>query len=542
MTKKPIIHTFMAEKILVVDDTPDNLRLLSQLLINKGYEVRLAPNGELALSSIKHFLPDLILLDILMPGMDGYEVCSQLKRQKITRDIPVIFLSALGETFDKVKAFEVGGADYIGKPFQVEEVLIRIKHQITIKKLQDKLNKQNQNLKKEVKKRKIAEFEAKSALKVKSDFLANMSHELRTPLNAILGFAEIMLRTPGIPEKDYNYLEIIRNSGKHLLSLINDILDLSKIESGQMTLNEVKFDLWSLLQDVKNIFSLKADHKNLEWLLEYNESLPQYICADQIKIRQVLINLVSNSIKFTEQGKVILKVEYQQKESEHFLTFSVEDTGLGIAPEEIDKLFIPFEQTATGRNSFEGTGLGLAISQNFVKLMKGEITVTSVVNQGSCFSFTIPITLAPVCKIKPSTQPKITTLAPNQPSYRILVVDDSRLNRLLLVKLLQNVGFEVQEAENGAECLKLWSSWQPHLIFLDLRMPVLNGMEAAQQIRSQETNNQPTILIALTASVLEDSRPAVLGVGFNDFIPKPFEPELLYAKIQQYLPVEYIYS
>jgi signal transduction histidine kinase len=529
----------MVEKILVVDDTPDNLRLLSQLLINKGYEIRLAPNGELALSSIKYFLPDLILLDILMPGIDGYEVCRQLKRQENTCDIPIIFLSALGETFDKVKAFEMGGSDYISKPFQVEEVLVRIKHQITIKKLQDRLNYQNQNLKKEVKKRKIAELEAKSALKVKSDFLANMSHELRTPLNAILGFTEIMLRTPGISEKDTNYLEIVKNSGKHLLSLINDILDLSKIESGQMSLNEVKFDLWDLLQDIKNIFSLKADNKGLEWLVIYDQNVPRYVLADQIKLRQILMNLVSNSLKFTAHGKVILRVEYYQENLENFLTFSVEDTGLGIAPEEIKKLFIPFEQTTTGRNSCEGTGLGLAISQKFVTLMKGEITVTSVEKKGSYFSFTIPITLVSSYQLKSVSQTKVNALAPNQPTYRILVVDDSRLNRLLLVKLLQNVGFEVQEAEDGAQGVKVWSTWQPDLVFLDLRMPVVNGIEAAQQIRFQETEKN-TVLIALTASALQDSKPEVLEAGFNDFILKPFEPELLYLKIQQYLAVEYI--
>lgn len=536
------------DRILVIDDLPNNLRLLSQMLTLHGYEVRLVPDGRLAVASITAFQPDLILLDIKMPGLDGYEVCQTLKSNPNTKDIPVIFLSALNEAFDKVKGFKVGASDYISKPFQVEEVLARIQHQLKIKKLQNQLLEKQKELESEIEERKKAENKAQIALQAKSNFLANMSHELRTPMNAILGFTEILLRSHHLPLKDKDYLSIISKSGQHLLTLINDVLDMSKIEAGCLSLNEKEVSLYDLLQDIQSMLSLKADNKGLDLVLDCDPDVPQFIKTDELKLRQVLINLMSNGIKFTQQGSVTLRVRKipQSHLSKTVLHFEVEDTGTGIAPEEMEKLFQPFEQTQSSSQSSEGTGLGLAISQKFVQFMGGEITVRSVVNQGSCFSFALLVSLSdsPVSILPQVPKKSILRLADNQPTYRILVADDTRLNRLLLVKLLTDLGFEVQEAVNGEDAIALWLSWRPHLIFMDMRMPKLDGFEATQRIRTQEQQGRfpYTPIIALTASLLHESRSQILATGCDDVVYKPFSPEDLYNTIAQQIGVRYLYQ
>ncbi|MEL7035859.1 MAG: ATP-binding protein [Cyanobacteria bacterium J06592_8] len=392
---------------------------------------------------------------------------------------------------------------------------------------------------------------ADHASKAKSEFLANMSHELRTPLNAILGFTQVMSRSRSgsLSPEQQEHLSIISRSGEHLLELINDILEMSKIEAGRTTLNNADFDLHALLVDLQNMFCLKVQNKGLQFVLEPDENLPQYISADEGKLRQILINLISNAVKFTQKGKVILraKVNSSQQQNSSQLEIEVKDTGVGIAPEEIPKLFVPFEQTAAGRKVKQGTGLGLAITNKFIKLMGGNITTKSRVNVGTCFKFSIPICLvsSEAIPVK-SVQGEVVGIVPGQPEYRILVVDDEPDNRRLLIELLTSVGLSVKQAGNGKEALKIWKLWHPQLIFMDLRMPKINGYQVTKKIRqieSQLDQQKPvTKIIALTGSVLQNKRNFTLASGFDDYMVKPFRQEVFWEKIHQHLGVEFIYE
>ena len=544
--------------ILIVDDTPENLQVLSTTLLEQGYKVRGVVNGQMALRVVRSAAPDLILLDIKMPDMSGYEVCELLKADEKTCEIPVIFISALDDVLDKVRAFTVGGIDYITKPFQVEEVLARVKNQLTIRQLSQQLQEQNQRLQREVKVRQKAEEAAASASKAKSEFVANMSHELRTPLNAILGFTQVMLRDSTLSAEQQENMEIISRSGEHLLELIDDVLELSKIEAGIIDLSESNFDLYILLKNIEEMFQIKAEQKSLQLKFSIPLTLPRYVRTDKKKLQSCLVNLLGNAIKFTETGNVTLRVRGarwavgSEQESPYppyyFLIFEVEDTGPGIAPAEIDTLFKAFVQTETGRKSAEGSGLGLSICQKFVQLMGGEITVSSVLNQGTTFKFDIVITTTDASELIVPLSRQVIGLEPNQ-HYRVLVADDTPENRLLLVKLFAPIGFEVREAENGRAAVMLWESWNPHLIWMDTRMPIMDGVAAMKEIRRREEDmgeylrlNSPTVIIALTASTFEERRGAILAAGANDFVRKPFTEEVLLAKMAEHLGVRYLYA
>ncbi|MEH2026108.1 PAS domain S-box protein [Nostoc sp.] len=404
---------------------------------------------------------------------------------------------------------------------------------------------------------------ADAANRAKSEFLANMSHELRTPLNAILGFTQIMSHDHDLSTEHQQNLAIINRAGEHLLNLINDILEMSKIEAGRITLNLNSFDLIRLLENLEEMLRFRATSKGLELVFEYTSHLPQYIQVDESKLRQVLLNLLGNAIKFTDTGRVTLRVEMgtgdwaagEQRRiiNAQSLIFEVEDTGRGIAPQEIDLLFEAFGQTETGRKSQQGTGLGLAISRKYVQLMGGDISVTSTIGEGSKFAFDIQIGLAAASEIQiKQTRRQVISLAPAQSEYRILVVDDSTDSRLVLVKILASIGFAVQEATNGIEAIALWQTWQPHLILMDMRMPIMDGYEATKVIKTREETSIPniksqipnwkTIIIALTANAFEEQREAMIKAGCNDYINKPFREEKLLEKLSEYLGVQYIYQ
>ncbi|UBF29211.1 PAS domain S-box protein [Kovacikia minuta CCNUW1] len=465
----------------------------------------------------------------------------------------------------------------------------------------------------------IAKDAAEAANRAKSAFLANMSHELRTPLNAILGFSQLMERDIALTANQRNSLVTINRSGEHLLNLINDVLEMSKIEAGRVTANPVPFDLLLLLQTLREMFQIRAAAKHLSLQFELASDLPQYVFTDEGKLRQVLINLLGNAIKFTQRGGVVLRLRVEPGEegsqepgdaeiqrhrdvetplptphtphptphtphptphtphpTPHTpysppltLFFEVEDTGCGIALEEMDRLFEPFVQTTVGTQTREGTGLGLAISRQFVQLMGGDIYFVSTVDVGSTFYFEIPVTLAdPVEVVPPSTSRRVLRLAPDQPAYRILVVDDRPENRDLIAQLLSTIGFEVRTADNGQEAIAQWQTYHPHLIWMDMRMPVMNGYEATRQIRAKEARNQepgdaetaqsphptphtphptphtphPTKIIALTASAFEEQRSNILAAGCDDFVGKPFKEQEIFEKMAHHLGVKYIYE
>jgi signal transduction histidine kinase/DNA-binding NarL/FixJ family response regulator len=402
---------------------------------------------------------------------------------------------------------------------------------------------------------------AEAANRAKSAFLANMSHELRSPLNVILGFAQVMVRSQTLSPEQQENLRIISRSGEHLLSLINQVLDFSKIEAGRITLNENDFDLHHLLTDLEDMFSLKASDKGLQLIFDRPADLPRYIRTDEVKLRQVLINLLGNALKFTEQGEVTLRVRSSAGEQggrgawengllsplrprapAPLLRFEVADTGPGIAPDEIGHLFEAFAQTETGRQIGEGTGLGLPISRKFAQLMGGNIEVQSQVGQGTTFTFTIQAQQADqIQNPKSKIQNQVVALEPGQPQYRILVVDDQWANRQLLVKLLSPLGFDLREAENGQQALEIWQEFAPQLIWMDMRMPVMDGYQAAQRIKAT-TQGQATAIIALTASAFEEERAVVLSAGCDDFLRKPFREADIFALMHKHIGVKYVYA
>ncbi|MDP8966714.1 MAG: response regulator [Cyanobacteriota bacterium] len=390
---------------------------------------------------------------------------------------------------------------------------------------------------------------AEAANRAKSTFLANMSHELRSPLNVILGFCQLLTRSQSLNPEQQENITIMTRSGEHLLTLINNVLDLSKIEAGRTTLHEINFDLYGLLDDLDDMFQAKAEDKNLQLVFDRTGDVPQYIRTDQVKLRQVLINLINNALKFTQTGRVSVRVRGEpesRRKTNHTphstITFEVEDTGAGIASDELENIFEAFVQTQIGIESQEGTGLGLSIARKFVQLMGGEISITSVVGQGTIFNFDIKITKVNATDIE-DKQPtrRVVALEPNQPRYRILIVDDKWNNRQLLLRLLNPLGFELKEASNGKEAIEVWETFEPHLIWMDMRMPVLDGYEATKQIKTQ-LKGQATAIIALTASTLEEQRAVILSAGCDDFVRKPFREQVIFDKIAQYLGVRYIYE
>jgi PAS domain S-box-containing protein len=385
--------------------------------------------------------------------------------------------------------------------------------------------------------------EADAANRAKSIFLSTMSHEIRTPLNAILGYAQLMLRDPGMGADSKANLKIICRSGEHLLTLINDVLDMSKIEAGHTEIKPATFNLPRLLDDLAAMFRQRAEAKALTFkMVIYGETVP-YVVADEGKIRQVLINLLGNAVKFTKHGHVRLHVHVNQKSAHSlWLSATVEDTGPGISAEDQEKLFEPFTQAKGKLNIQEGTGLGLAISRKFVRLMGGDITVVSILGKGSRFRLEIPVERGdPGVALKAFSPRRVKGLRAGTPAPRILVADDQLENQNWLVKLLTSIGFSVKGADNGEAALKHWEEWQPNMILMDVHMPVMDGLEATRRIKADPRGSN-TAIVVLTASAMEDDRRTVSESKADDFVSKPCREDELLEKMRALLKIEYEYE
>jgi PAS domain S-box-containing protein len=391
--------------------------------------------------------------------------------------------------------------------------------------------------------RKRYEQSLQQANRAKSVFLANMSHEIRTPMNAILGFSQLMLRDKDLTPRQCQYLGTINRSGEHLLALINDILEMSKIEAGRTTLNPSTFDLAILLKDLEMMFRVRTDEKKISFSVEMLGDVPQYIVTDINKLRQVFINVLGNAVKFTEQGGIAVRISADRAAAKGpILRVDIEDTGPGISREEQEKLFRHFEQTKAGRETGIGTGLGLAISQEFVRLMGGAITVTSQVGKGSIFAIQLPLKEGDAQAVQTKDKARhVLRLQPGQAACRVLIVDDVENNRELLEQILAPVGFEIRLATNGAEAIREFEQWHPHLILMDFRMPIMDGHEAIRRIRALPGGDKPKI-IAVTASAMDENRQELIGGGADDFISKPFREAELFQKIHAHAGVEYVYA
>ncbi len=571
-----------SELILIVDDNPANLEVLSETLAGAGFQVAVAVDGVSAIEQIQYDQPELILLDIMMPGIDGFETYQRLRAKPSTRDIPVIFMTALSDTENKVKGFSLGAVDYITKPFQQQEVLARVRVHLQLRNLARTLEGQNKRLKREIVQRETAEAsllklnqelekravelkEAKEAADranhAKSEFLANISHEIRTPLNGILGYTQILQFSKVLTEKERKGLKLIKQCGSHLLTLINDILDLSKIEARKMELYPASFHFPSFLQDVAQIFSVRAEQKKISFIYQFESHLPSGVYADEKRLRQVLINLLGNAVKFTDhyrsvtfkvkvvgQGNAAIEnskaaLEPNSQSSTIKVRFQIEDTGVGISSDELDKIFQPFEQLGDSNSQAQGTGLGLAICQKILALMNSRIQVTSQPGKGSRFWFDLELPAVEVADLSQSARGfhQGTIVGFKGEKRKILVVDDHWENRSVIVNLLEPVGFEIVEATDGQEGLNKAAEFHPDLIVVDLVMPVMDGFELICRLR-QLPQLQDAAIIASSASVFEADQSRSLAAGANEFLPKPISADSLLEILQSRLNLEWVYE
>lgn len=414
------------------------------------------------------------------------------------------------------------------------------------KRTEEELERHREHLEETVQQRTAELLQARDAAeaanRAKSVFLANMSHELRTPLNAILGFSSMMCGDRQLAEPQREYLDIINRSGEHLLSLIDGVLDMAKIEAGRLRVEIAPFDLGDMLRDVTEMMRLRAQEKGLQLILDQSSEFPRFIHGDRERLRQVLLNLVGNAVKFTQQGGVTLRLGVKPNAYRRLL-LEVEDSGVGISPEDRARLFQPFVQLAQA-GAQKGTGLGLAISRELVQMMGGSIDVESTLGKGSVFRVEVPVELAgpdDVDKREDRGHGQVARLAPGQPSYRILIAEDQPDSQRLLARLMTGLGLPVKVAENGERCLQLFQEWHPALIWMDRRMPVMDGVEAAQRIR-RLPEGRTVKIIAVTASAFQEQRQEMLDAGMNDFVRKPYRFEEIYDCLARHLGLELVHS
>jgi signal transduction histidine kinase len=561
----------MSKKAIVcVDDERIVLTSLRDQLaqqIGNEYEIELAESGEEAIEIFEECQAEnievpLIITDQIMPGIKGDELLILL-HQLYPKTLKILLTGqadadAVGNAVNSASLYR-----YIAKPWDVADLNLTVIEALRsydrdrqlaeqnkiLQKVNSELQQLNSSLEQKVAER-TAQFEeakqlAESANQAKSEFLANMSHELRTPLNGILGYAQILCRDRNSTSKQQEGFEIIYQCGNHLLTLIEEVLDLSKIEARRLELIPENFQLESFLQEIAEICRIRAEQKEIRFSFQVLNQLPLGIRADKKRLRQILLNLMGNAIKFTDLGSVTLKVgsivtgDRPNSANAARIRFQIEDTGIGIAPQKTQQIFLPFEQVGESSRQAQGTGLGLAISQKLAEMMGSQICVKSTLGEGSTFWIDLELPVVSTQLETPIVRVMRTIVGYQGESRKILVIDDLWENRSVLVNLLEPIGFEMVEARNGKEGLEMALSVQPDLIIVDLLMPEMNGWEMTRQVR-QHPQLKTIPILASSASVFERERQKSQEAGCNDFLPKPIQADELFDRVQTYLNLTWI--
>ena len=531
--------------ILIVEDEDVSLNLLCSILAPE-YTLYITKNGASALEMAGKNSPDLILLDIILPEINGFDVLKALKASENLRDIPVIIITGLNGTEDEEKGLDLGTADFIHKPISRKIVLSRVRNQIQII---DQIRVVKQYAQ-----------EMQMTNEAKSVFLAKMSHEIRTPLNAVLGISEIQLQNKNIPPDIAEAFTMILNSGSLLLGIINDILDLSKIESGKMELILSPYDIAGMINDTAFLHTVKNENKPIKFIISIDENVPIELSGDELRIKQILNNLLSNAFKYTDSGEVELSLNAEYAQDSVILIFRIRDSGQGMTSEQISKLYDAYARFNMERNkATEGTGLGMAITQNLIQLMNGKIKVDSEPGKGSVFTVILPQgnTGAPALgkeavknlghlrqNFKAKAK-KARILYEQIPSGKILIVDDMEMNLYVAKGLMMLYGLQIDTALSGKEAIEKIKANNYDIVFMDHMMPSMDGIEATRLIREWEkeartADTREIAIIALTANAVSGMSEMFAANGFSDFLSKPIIVQELDDILKKYIAQEKI--